>query len=412
MRLPLFFAKRYLFAKKSVNAINIISAISVVGVLVSSAALVIVLSFYNGMENLILSLYSTFAPELRIEATKGKSFNPKTDVLLKLRENPAVKSFTEVLEEKVLVQYKDQQIVAQIKGIEPKSLLQVDHSEMLYAGNFLIKQDSFNYALIGAQIQANLRIPMDVGDNKINLFSPRKGSTGTSINPMDDINARVITPTGFLHYQQGFTDLIITPLDFAQDLIGESTNVSAIELYTNDSTVVNSLQTATQKELGEGFIVKDREQQNPLLYKTIRSEKWIVFFILTVIGVIAIFNIIGSLTMLVIDKKQDMAVLRSLGANNALIQRIFFYEGVMIAFIGGLIGIGVGLAFCFAQETYGFIRTGEGAGSVMDIYPVDIRASDFLIVFITIMTVAVLVSYIAAYLSVREIKTQAIRTAE
>ncbi|MGO1243536.1 MAG: FtsX-like permease family protein [Sphingobacterium sp.] len=412
MRLPLFFAKRYLFAKKSINAINVISAISVIGVLVSSAALVIVLSFYNGMENLILSLYSEFAPELRIEPTKGKTFDPNTDTLLKLRNNPAIKSYTEVLEDKVLIEYNDQQFIAQIKGLEPKSLLQTDHSDMLYAGSFLIKQDGVNYALIGAQVQANLRVRMDGSDNNIKLFSPRKGASGTSVNPMDDINARIISPIGVLHYQQGFTDLVITPLDFAKDLLSEFQNVSAIEMFTVDSTKVKGLQSQIQEALGDSFIVKNREQQNPLLYKTIRSEKWIVFFILTIIGIIAIFNIIGSLTMLVIDKKQDMAVLRSLGADNSLIQRIFFYEGVMIAFIGGIIGIGLGLAFCLGQEKYGFIRTGEGAGSVMDIYPVDIRTMDFILVFITVMIVAVGVSYIAAHLSVREIKNNSIRTAE
>ncbi len=412
MKLSVFFARRYLFAKKSINAINIISTISVIGVLVSSAALVIVLSFYNGMENLILSLYSTFAPELRIEPVQGKSFNPKTEVLLKLRENPKIKSYTEVLEEKVLLQYKDQQFIAQIKGLEPKSLLQIDHSDMLYAGSFLIAQDSFNYAIIGAQIQANLRVPMDGAQNHITLFSPRKGSSGTSINPMDDINTRLISPIGVLHYQQGFTDLIITPLDFARDLLGEFKEVSAIEIYATDSTKVNALQMQTQNALGKDFVVKNREQQNPLLYKTIRSEKWIVFFILTVIGIIAIFNIIGSLTMLVIDKKQDMAVLRSLGAGNSLIRRIFFYEGIMIAFIGGIIGIGVGLAFCLAQENYGFIRTGEGAGSILDVYPVDIRPMDFVLVFITVMVVAIGVSYIAATLSVREIKNNSVRSTD
>lgn len=412
MRLPVFFARRYLFAKKSINAINIISAISVIGVLVSSAALVIVLSFYNGMENLILSLYSTFAPELRIEPTKGKTFNPDSDIFLNLRKNPTVKSYTEVLEDKVLIQYDDQQFIAQLKGVESKSLLQVDHSEMLYAGSFLIEQDSFNYAIIGAQVQANLRVPMDGADNNIRLFSPRKGVSGTSVNPMDDINVRIISPIGVLHFQQGFTNLIITPLDFAKDLLGEFQRVSAIEIYTSDSTKINSLQSETQRQLGENFIVKNREQQNPLLYKTIRSEKWIVFFILTVIGIIAIFNIIGSLTMLVIDKKQDMAVLRSLGADNSLIQRIFFYEGIMIAFIGGVIGIAAGLVFCVAQEKYGFIRTGEGAGSVMDVYPVDIRILDFVLVFITVMVVAIGVSYIAAHLSVREIKNNSIRSAD
>lgn len=410
MKLPLFFARRYLFSKKSLNAINIISAISVVGVLFSSAALVIVLSFYNGMEKLILSMYSTFAPELRIEPAKGKVFDAQQAAFQNLRENQSVKSYTEVLEEKVLIQYNGQQFIAQIKGVEPKSLQQADHMNMLYAGNLDIYHDSVNFALVGAQVQANLRIPLQGIDNNIQLFSPRKGANTNSINPMDDINVRSISPTGLLQYQQGFDNLLITPIDFAKDLLNEYDDVSAIEIYTKDSSQVDRLQRETQQALGEDFIVKNREQQNPLLYKTVRSEKWIVFFILTVIGVIAIFNIIGSLTMLVIDKKQDMSVLKSLGANNWLIQRIFFYEGVMIAFIGGLIGIGVGLAFCVLQQQYGLIRTGDGANAIMDIYPVDIRIADYILVFVTVMLVAILVSYIASSLSVREIKSENMRS--
>lgn len=404
MKLSLFFAKRYLFSKKSVNAINIISTISVVGVLVSSAALVIVLSFYNGMENLILSLYSTFAPELRIEPAKGKVFDANLPKFLDLREDEAVRSYSEILEDKVLVQHDNQQFVAQIKGVEPQSLFAVDHRNMLYAGSLAIDRDSVPGALIGAQIQANLRVSLDGYDSNIHLFSPRKGASGTSINPMDDINIRQLGTVGVLHYEPGFNDLIITPLSFARDLLNEQDQVSAIEIYTKDSSGVMSFQKEIQRKLGDDFIVKNREQQNPLLYKTVRSEKWIVFFILTVIGVIAIFNIIGSLTMLVIDKKQDMTVLASLGADKNLIQQIFFLEGVMIAFIGGLMGIGVGFAFCLLQERFGIIRTGEGVSPILDIYPVDIRMLDFVLVFLTVMVVAILVSYLASLLSVRELK--------
>ncbi|MFD1771711.1 FtsX-like permease family protein [Sphingobacterium suaedae] len=412
MRLPIYFAKRYLFSKKSVNAINIISAISVIGVLVSSAALVIVLSFYNGMENLILSLYSTFAPELRIEPTAGKVFDPEEKVLQNLRNSPLIRSYSEVLEDKVLVQYDQQQFIAQIKGVEPASLLKINHQNMLYAGSFDIFKDSIHYALIGAQVQANLRVPIEGANNTLQLFSPRKGTSGTSVNPLDEVNIRRLSPSGVLHYQQGFDNLIITPLSFAKDLLNEYDRVSAVEIYTKDSTQVYTLQEETQRALGERFIVKNREQQNPLLYKTIRSEKWIVFFILTVIGIIAIFNIIGSLTMLVIDKKQDMTVLKSLGANGWLIQRIFFYEGVMIACIGGIIGIALGFLFCVLQERFGIIRTGEGANAIMDIYPVDIRLLDFVLVFITVMLVAIIVSYVASLLSVREIKNDTMRSAD
>src|SRR5690606_23878571 len=356
-----------------------------------------------GMENLILSLYSTFAPELRIEPAQGKVFDASQPVFEDLRKNSDIQSYSEILEDKVLVQYDNQQFVAQIKGVEPQSLLDVDHQGMLYAGSLEIARDSIPTALIGAQIQANLRVPIDGFDNSIQLFSPRKGTTGTSINPMDDINIRQLSPVGVLHYEPGFNDLIITPITFAKELLNEHEYVSAIEIYTKDSSRVAGFQKEIQRSLGDNFIVKNREQHNPLLYKTVRSEKWIVFFILTVIGIIAIFNIIGSLTMLVIDKKQDMTILASLGADKTLIQRIFFIEGVMIAFIGGLIGIGIGFIFCSLQEKFGIIRTGEGVNPILDVYPVDIRALDFVLVFVTVMLVALLVSSISSLLSVREL---------
>ncbi|MCY4780939.1 FtsX-like permease family protein [Sphingobacterium sp. UT-1RO-CII-1] len=408
MRTALFFARRYLFSKKSVNAINIISTISVVGVLVSSASLVIVLSFYNGMEKLILSLYSNFAPELRIEPTIGKTFSPDNKFFTELRKNSKIESYTETLEEKVLIEYNNYQFIAKIKGVEPESLNPIERSSILYAGDTDILIDGEPYAILGAQVQSNLRIPIHGPNNRIKLFTPRKGATGTSINPLDEVNTRYISPRAVLQYEPGFDDLIITPLEFAKDLINEHTNISAIEIYTKENTKIQSLKNEIEKELGTDYLVKNREQQNPMLYKTVRSEKWVVFFILTVIGIIAIFNIIGSLTMLVIDKKQDMLTLTSLGANNELIQRIFFYEGLMIAFFGSIAGIFLGLTFCLIQQSFGIIKPNDGIVAIMETYPVDIRATDFILVFFTVMTVSALVSYVASKLSVKQITTRTI----
>lgn len=403
MRIALFFASRYLFSKKSVNAINIISTISVVGVLVSSAALVIVLSFYNGMEKLILSLYSNFAPELRIEPALGKTFSPDNKFLTELRKDPQIESYTETLEEKVLIEYNNHQFIAKVKGVEPESLIPIKKANILYAGDTDILIEGEPYAILGAQVQSNLRIPIQGPSSTIKLFTPRKGASSNSINPIDEVNIRYISPRAVLQYEPGFDDLIITPIEFAKDLINEHTNISAVEIYTQEKTKIQHLKNKIEQELGADYLVKNREQQNPMLYKTVRSEKWVVFFILTVIGIIAIFNIIGSLTMLVIDKKQDMIVLKSLGANNGLIQRIFFYEGIMIAFLGSLVGIILGLAFCLIQQKFGLIKPNDGIVAIMETYPVDIRATDFLLVFFTVMTVSSLVSYVASKLSVKQI---------
>ncbi|WP_434381434.1 FtsX-like permease family protein [Sphingobacterium spiritivorum] len=402
MNLSYFFAKRYLFSKKSVNAINIISMISVIGVLVSSAALVIVLSFYNGMEKLILSMFSTFSPELRIEPAEGKLFSTKNQLFEELRKSKDIKSYSEVLEEKALLQFGNHQFIGKLKGIEPNSLHQHASDSMLYAGEFEIFKEDVSYAIIGANVQANLQIPIVGLRNTMLINSPRKGSTN-AVNPADDIIQRGISPRGVLKYQQGFDDLVITPIDFARDALGEYDKVSAIEMYTRLPEKLAEIEKQIQDKLGKDFKVLNREEQNPTLYKTVSTEKWAVFFILTFIGIIAIFNIIGSMTMLVIDKRQDMIILKSLGAENTLIQRIFYNEGMLIALIGSISGIIIGYAFCFLQDTFGFIRTGEGNNSIIDAYPVDIRLSDFLLVFLTVLLASVLISYLSSLLSVKAI---------
>jgi len=400
MKLPLFFARRYLFSKKSVNAINIISSISMIGVLVSTTALVIVLSFYNGLEKFILSQYSTFSPEFRIEPATGKVFSTKSESFKKLRALPEISSYSEVLEDKILAEYNQQQFIGRLKGVEPNSLHHVANENMLLEGNLEVKIDSSNYAILGTTVQANLQVPLQGDDNQFLLHIPDKNAPANNINPLEDIRTRAIRPSAVLGYQPGFEDLIIVPIDFAKDLLNEHENISAIELYAKNNNS-SSLQNEIQKLLGKEYLVKNREQQNPTLYKTVRSEKWIVFFIVTIIGIIAIFNIIGSLTMLVIDKKQDMVVLNSLGANNNLIQNIFFYQGILIALIGSVIGALMGLVFCLLQDHFGFVRTSEG--SLFDAYPVDIRYMDLILIFVTVMIVSTLVSYMASRLNIRGI---------
>ncbi|TCV18949.1 lipoprotein-releasing system permease protein [Sphingobacterium alimentarium] len=403
IRVPLFFALRYLFSKKSVNAINIISIISIVGIFVSTAALVIVLSFYNGMENFILSMNSKFSPDIRIEATKGKTFFPENPIFQQLAADPAVKNYSETLEDKALIQFEGKQIVGMIKGITPESLQKQSKDHILHIGKFAIQTDSIPYALIGPQIQTNLQVPISEFSNMVELYFPRKEAAVNNINPLEDFNIRSISVNGILTFEPEFQNLVLVPIDFARDIFGEDKSISAIELYLHESKDVYKLQKEIQKGLGEDFQVRNREEQNPILYKTIKSEKWIVFFILTFIGIIAIFNIIGSLTMLVIDKKEDMKILQHIGANKSTIENIFFYEGIMIALIGSSIGIVVGYIFCFLQDTYGFIRTNNVDGNFIDVYPVDMRTQDFILVFVTISVLSIVVSYFSSKLSVKEI---------
>ncbi len=402
MNLPFLFAKRYLFSKKSVNAINIISSISVIGVMVSSAALIILLSSFNGMEQLILSMYSKFAPELKIEPQKGKLFDSKQAIFSELRKDSNVVHYTEVLQEKVLLQYSNRQFIANIKGVEPQSLSKKTGDSILVDGQYKLTHDSTNLAILGASVQANLAIPMQNSSGQIQVYSPRKGVKNSS-NPAEEFNIRSITPVGVMRYQQDFDNLIITPISFAKEVLGEYDRVSLIEFYLKDGIDVNLFGQTLQKKIGPDYIVKNREKQNPTLYKNVRVERWVVFFILTLISVIAIFNIVGSLTMLVLDKQKDMTILKGLGGADNLIQRIFFYEGLMIAIIGCVLGLLIGGIFNYIQSVYGIIRVEDGANTIIDSYPMVSKWSDYILVFITVIGISGLVSYFSAKLSVREL---------
>jgi len=402
MNLPFLFAKRYLFSKKSVNAINIISSISVIGVMVSSAALIILLSSFNGMEELIISMYSKFAPELKIEPQKGKLFTTNKSVFNELRKNPNVIHYTEVLEEKVLLQYANRQYISTIKGIEPKSINKSIGDSILVDGVYQLSRDSTNLAILGASVQANLGISMQNTPDLIQVYSPRKGVKNTS-NPAEEFNIRAISPGGVLRYQQDFDNFVITPISFAKEVLGEYDRVSAIEFYLKEGTDAKLFEKDLQHKLGTDYVVKNREEQNPTLYKNVRVERWVVFFILTLISIIAIFNIVGSLTMLVLDKQKDMTVLKSLGGNNSLIQRIFFYEGLMIAIIGCILGLFIGAIFNYVQSTYGIIRVEDGANAILDSYPMVSRWSDYMLVFLTVTSISGLVSYFSAKISVKEL---------
>lgn len=401
MNTALYFAKRYLSSKKTVNAVNIISGISVVGVLVSSASLIIILSFYNGLEKLIFSMYSAFTPELLIEPAEGKGFVVDSALSDALQNHPAVSGYHEVLRERVLLRYGDAQYIGTVKGISLDGSTPQYMDTLLQAGHFDLHHDGHDFAVMGARVQGMLGVSLRDESRVIEVFSPRKGAGG-SISPTDDFNMRVIQPGGVLQYQQEFDDLLIVPMAFAQEVVGEFSRLSAIEINLREGHRPLTVQQELSSLIGPGYVVKNREQQNPALYKIVRTEKWAVFAIIAFTGIIALFNIVGSLTMLVIDKKKDISILMGLGANNSLIRRIFFYEGLLISLIGCLVGLTIGLLFCLSQQVFGWIRFGEGENLVTDIYPVDIRYSDFLLVFLTVFAISALISLISSRLSVKQ----------
>ena len=401
MNIALYFAKRYLFSKKTVNAINIISGISVVGVLVSSASLIVILSFYNGLENLIFSMYSAFTPDLRIESVVGKGFAADSSTSAAIRAVPGVRTYREVLQERVLLRYGEAQYIGTLKGTTGGDMLSRSMDTLLQDGHFVLGQEGEHFAVMGARVQGALGISLWDEARGIEVFSPRKGVTN-SINPAEEFTMRTIRPAGVLEYQPEFDDLLIVPMDFAREVLGEYDQVSAIEINLTPSSNIEAVRRQLSSLLGEPYVVKNREQQNPTLYKIVRTEKWAVFFIVAFTGIIAIFNIVGSLTMLVIDKKKDISVLMGLGASNSLIRRIFFYEGLLISLIGCVAGLVLGLLFSLSQQVFGWIRFGEGENLVTDVYPVDIRLSDFLLVFLTVFAVSALISMVSSRLSVKQ----------
>lgn len=402
MNTAIFIAKRYLFSKKSVNAINIISAISMIGVLVASGALIVILSVYNGLEGLVLSMYSSFSSELRIEPARGKVFREDTAVFQRIKKDSRILSYSHVLQEKVLLRYKDYQYIASMKGVDPSYGLNRPSASLLWDGEFVLKEHGINYTVLGAGVFTNLGISLNNILAEIEVFSPRKG-VKSAFNPAEEFTVRNIAPIGVFKAQQELDDIIIVPIDFAREVLGEYDDVSAIEINLKEGTKLKHVQKDIQSLLGANYKVKNRVEQNPGLYKLLNSEKWMVFFILAFVLIIAAFNIVGSLTMLVIDKQKDVAVLNSLGAAHGLVKRIFFLEGIFISMMGCIGGLLLGAIFCLIQEQFGLVRMGTTT-IVSDVYPVAMRWTDFLLVFLTVLLVSGTASAISSRLSVKNME--------
>ncbi|MBD1385602.1 ABC transporter permease [Mucilaginibacter rigui] len=401
MNTSIYIAKRYLFSKKQTHVINVISGISMMGVLVGSAALIIILSVFNGLEKVILKLYSNFTPELKIEPRLGKTFDPNTPYLAGLGRDVRVVSYTQVLQEKALIKYADRQFISTVKGVSDGFFKGRTLDSTIQSGSFTLKDKGQNFAVIGATVQVALDVSLKNQFTYLQIFSPKR-SAGNSTNPMNDFTFRSILPSGVFGIQQDFDDIIITPIEFTRDLLDEPNQVSSLEIIYKKGTDVDAIEKRIEEKIGKDFTVKNRKEQNTGLYKTINYERWSIFMILTFVLIIAIFNIIGSLTMLVLDKRKDIAILTSLGANKGLIRRIFFFEGMMISVIGCIGGLILGLIVCLVQMQFHIIKMGSSL-SVLDAYPVALKVSDIGLVFFTVIIIAVIASGISSNLSVKRL---------
>ncbi|MBI5220093.1 MAG: FtsX-like permease family protein [Bacteroidia bacterium] len=396
MKFSLYIAKRYLFSKKSQNVINIISAISVFGVAVGTMALITILSVFNGFDTLIQSLFNSFDPDLKIVAVQGKTFTADDERLTKILKQKGVKNYAEVIEENALLRYKDKQLPAIVKGVSDEFSKMTGIDSMVVSGNFMLKNKDGFYAVVGSGVSYFLSAAPGIV-SPINIYVPKR--SGSLTNPEDAFIIKSIYPSGVFSIQQDFdSKYIIVPIEFARELFEYSKEITSVEIKLEKNTDKKKLQADIQNILGNNFAVKNRFQQNELLFKIMNSEKWAIYLILTFILLIASFNVIGSLTMLIIDKKSDIGILQSLGADRKTIRNIFLFEGWIISFIGAILGLILGCILCMLQQKFGFIKLG-GAGQsfIIDAYPVKMQAMDFFYVFSTV----VIIGFIAAWYPVR-----------
>lgn len=396
MNLPLFIALRYLFSKKKQNIINIISGISVAGIIVGTMALVIVLSVFNGFNGLIETFFSNFDPDLKITASRGKMFSPSENRFEEIQNLPGVLHYAEVIEETALLKYGDQQYPAIVKGVPPNYSDYTSIDTLIIDGIFMLQDDGIDYAVVGQGVAYNLGLGLSFVD-PIRIFVPKKGHQA-SLNPAQSLNFDYIFPAGvFSLLEEIDSKYMIVPYHFASRLFESENRVSAVELGIDTGVNSKKLQKEIQGILGDSFHVKNKYQQHDMIFRTIKSEKWASYFILVFILIVASFNMLGSLSMLIIDKKEDLFILRSMGADSKLIRKIFLFEGWLISFFGALIGAMLGIFICWLQIRFELV-TLPGAGSfVITAYPVKIVLSDIFL----ILGIVLGIGFIASWYPVR-----------
>lgn len=392
MAAELFIARRYLFCKKSHNAINVISIISMMGVAVATMALVCTLSVFNGFQDLVAGLFTAFDAELLVKPASQATMRDDDEAVEILRQHPDVAVCTPVLEDQALVLQGDRQQVVTIMGVDDNFTEQTQIEDILYGdGTFMLHADVLEYGVLGLQLAARLGLNTFF-PNPLQVYAPKKGERVNMANPLSSFNHDELQSPGVLFLvQQGKYDsnYILTSLGFAQRLFDRAHQYSAIELRPAGGVSVQRLQAELRQKLGDAYTVQNRYEQQDDVFRIMRIEKLISYIFLTFILLVACFNIIGSLSMLMIDKRADAETLRSLGATDAQVSRIFIYEGCLISLCGAVLGLAFGLILCLLQQQFGFIRMGESDGSfIVDAYPVSVHWTDILVIFLTVVAVA------------------------
>ena len=383
MNLPFYISWRYLFSKKSHNAINIISVAAVCGIAVATMAMVCALSVFNGFQGLVSDMFGLFDPEIKITPVKGKVFDSQSEAILKIEQIPEIAVFSEVLEDNVLLNYYDRQVPATLKGVSGNFAKLVPIDSALIDGKFqLVDSIGNNYVTLGIGLASKLGInvgfvyPMEV-------YAPKRNAKINMLNPSETFVQEYLFLSGVFCINQPSYDenLAVVPIELTQMLFDYDKEISSLEIKFKEGTNIAKFQKEIEQILGNEFVVQNRYQQQEASFQMMNIEKWVTFLILCFILLIAVFNVIGSLSMLMVEKQKDVIMLRNMGADNRLISWIFLFEGWLISIFGALIGIAFGLLLCLLQQYFGLLRI---TGSfVVDAYPVVVKMTDVFFTFLT-----------------------------
>lgn len=404
MNLPLFIAKRYLFAKKSHNVINIISLISAIGIAIGTAALVVVLSVYNGFESLVKDIYSTYEADLVIEPAKGKFFDTQNERLEKLRKDDRIISISEVLEENIFISYAGRQRVAMLKGVDSVYTSNPRLYNSVREGEFSLIVKGVPHAVLGRDLARDLRVRTHFLD-PLEIFYPSRGSDVSMVNPMASLNKEILFPSGIVSANQEIDkNYIFVSIDIARSLVTGSPStheVSSLEIITKEGVnndpfkkdIENLLNTGEGEETAK-YIIKNRYQQNETVYKMMSYEKVAIYMILLFIIIVVTCNIFSSLTMLIIEKEDDIHTLTSLGASKGLLTRLFVLEGWLITFIGMICGVVIGVILCYIQIHFGVIKM--PGNFTISSYPVVLNILDILVTIVGVSLVGFVITSLPA----------------
>lgn len=399
MDLSGFIAGRYLFAKKSHNVINIISGISAAGIAIGCAALVIILSIYNGFDGIVRSFNNSYTPDLLVSPVAGKAFTPSDELLEGLKAQEGVRTVSGVLEENVYLKYGERNAVATAKGVDSSYCSVTGLRDFLVEGEFELEYGQLREAVIGRTLALELGLRTSFL-TPLEVYFPSRSAEVSLLDPMASLHLVKLHPAGVLSLEQGFDKkYVFVPVSALRELLEYENEVSALEIYADSTRIGENgvVSTALQKEVeklaGEGFTVKNRRQQNEMLYKMLSYEKIAIYLILLFVMIIISFNILGSLSMLRIEKQDDMAILEAMGAEKGFINRIFLKESLMISALGIIIGIVVGLLVCFLQQRFGFVKM--PGNFVVDAYPVVVKWLDILLIIAGVGLIGYLTALLA-----------------